>query len=190
MVWYRALKFVTHLEYEYAQVAVDLFCENVTLVHFSVVVCNYFSPFFLYRKECVIISKFESTVLCGLTRETRLTRHKSIAWCTHLLDRMKCSTFDGEPFTRWSHEPWNWSTALENSCFSITRAAGLLDKVYNSLKLRPHNFLINCVRVSVYCHLKSSKWKIHCTLLCMHKIFCSQSVHPNCFNHSREVNLK
>ena len=103
MVWYRALKFVTRLEYEYAQVAVDLFCENVTLVHCSVVVCNYVSPFFLYLKECVIISKFGSTVSCGLTRETRLTRHKPIAWCTRLLYCMKCSTLDGDPFTRWSH---------------------------------------------------------------------------------------
>ena len=33
--------------YEYAQVAVDLFRENVTLVHCSVVVCDYVSPFFL-----------------------------------------------------------------------------------------------------------------------------------------------
>ena len=56
MAWYRALKFVTRLEYEYAQVAVDLFCENVTLVLCSAVVCNYVSPFFLYLKECVIIS--------------------------------------------------------------------------------------------------------------------------------------
>ena len=47
MVWYRALKFITRLEYEYAQVPVDLFCENVTLIHCSVVVCNYVPPFFL-----------------------------------------------------------------------------------------------------------------------------------------------
>ena len=103
MGWYRALKFATRLEYEYAQVAVDLFCENVTLVHFSVVVCNYISSFFLYLKECVIILKFGSTVLCGFTRETRLTRHKPIAWHTRLVDCMKCSTLDGDPFTRWSH---------------------------------------------------------------------------------------
>ena len=73
------MKFVTRLEYEYAQVAVDLFHENVTLVHCSVVVCDYVSPFFLYLKERIVISKFESTVLCGLTRETKLTRHKPIA---------------------------------------------------------------------------------------------------------------
>ena len=86
MVWNRALKFTPRLEYEYAQVAVDLFCENVILVHCSVVVCNYISPFFLkeYRKF-----EIGSTVLCDLTRETRLTRHKPIAQCTRLLACMK-----------------------------------------------------------------------------------------------------
>ena len=29
----------------------------------------------------------------------------------------------------------------------------LLDKVYNSLKLTSQNFLVNCVSMSVYCHL-------------------------------------
>ena len=43
---------------------------------------------------------------------------------------------------------------LENSCLYITRAARLLDKAYNSLKSRPQNFLINCVGMSVFCHLK------------------------------------
>ena len=66
------MKFVTRLEYEYVQVAVDLFHENVTLVHCSIVVCDYVSPFFLYLKERIVISKFESTVSCGLTRETNL----------------------------------------------------------------------------------------------------------------------
>ena len=103
MVLNRALKFVTRSDYEYAQVAVDLFCEKVTLVHCSVVVCNYISPFFLHLKKCVIISKFGSTVSCGLTRETRLTKLNPIAWRTRLLDCMKCSTLDGNPFTRWSH---------------------------------------------------------------------------------------
>ena len=79
MVWHKALKFVTHLEYEYAQVAMDLFCENVTLVHCLVVVCDYVSPFFLYLKERIVISKFGSTVSYDLTRDTRLTRHKPIA---------------------------------------------------------------------------------------------------------------
>ena len=106
MVWYRVLKFATHLEYEYAQVAVDFFCKNVTLVHCSVVVCNYVSPFFLYLKECVIASKFGSTLSCGSIGETRLTRHKPIAWCTRLVDCMKCSTLDGDPFTRWPPYPW------------------------------------------------------------------------------------
>ena len=79
MVWHIALKYVTRLEYEYAQIAVDIFHENVILVHCSVVVCDYFLPFFLYLKERIVISKFGSTVSCGLTRETRLTRHKPIA---------------------------------------------------------------------------------------------------------------
>ena len=56
-----------------------LFCENVTLVHYSVVVFNYVSPFFLYLKEGVIISKFGSTVSSGFTREKRLARYKPIA---------------------------------------------------------------------------------------------------------------
>ena len=76
----------------------DIFCENVTLVHCSVVVCNYV----LCLKECVIILEFGSTVSCGLTRETRLTKHKPTAQCTSLLACMKCNTFDGDPFTRWS----------------------------------------------------------------------------------------
>ena len=107
MDWYRALKFTTLLDYEYAQVVVDLFRENVTLIHCSVVVCNYVSPFFLYLKECVVISKFGSTVSCGLTRETRLRRHKPIAWHTHLLDCMKCSTLNGDPFTQLSFSDEN-----------------------------------------------------------------------------------
>ena len=74
---------------------------------FLVVVCYNISPFFLYLKECVIILKFWSTVSCGLTGETRLTRHKPIAWPTHLLDCMKCSTLNGDPFTRWSHSSEN-----------------------------------------------------------------------------------
>ena len=102
MVWHRALKFVTRLEYKYAQVAVDLFHENITLVHCSVVVCNYVLPFFLYLKERIVISKFGYTVSCGLTRETRLTRHKPTTWRMCLLDCMKCSTLDGDAFTRWS----------------------------------------------------------------------------------------
>ena len=101
MVWYRALKFVTRFEYGYSQVAVDLFCRNVTLAHCSVLVCNYISPFFLYLKECIVIWKFGSTVSYSLTRETRLKKYKPIACCTCLLDCMKCSTLDGDPFTWW-----------------------------------------------------------------------------------------
>ena len=79
MVRYRALKFVTRFEYEHAQVIVDLFCENVTLAHCLVLVCNYVSTFFLYLKECVVISKSGFTVSCDLTRERRLTKYKPIA---------------------------------------------------------------------------------------------------------------
>ena len=73
------MEFVTRLQYKYAQVAVDLFYKNVTLVHCSVAVCAYVSPFFLYFKECVVISEFKSTVLCGLARETKLTKNKAAA---------------------------------------------------------------------------------------------------------------
>ena len=45
----RTMKFVTCLQYEYTQIAVDLFCENVSLVHW--VVCLHISPFFLYLKN-------------------------------------------------------------------------------------------------------------------------------------------
>ena len=50
-VWYRSLKFITCLEHEYAQVAMDLFCKNVILIRCSVVVCNCILPFFLYLKD-------------------------------------------------------------------------------------------------------------------------------------------
>ena len=73
------MEFVTRLQYEYAQVAVDLFYENLTPVHCSVAVYIHVSPFFLHLKECVIISRFRSTVSCGLARETRLTKNKAIA---------------------------------------------------------------------------------------------------------------
>ena len=101
MVWHIALKSITRLEYEYAQVAVDLFYENVSLVHYLVVVCNNVLPLVLYLKECVIISKFGPTVLCGLTRETRLTRHKPIPWCMGSLNCMNCSTLNSDPFIQW-----------------------------------------------------------------------------------------
>ena len=57
----------------------DLFYENLTPVHCSVAVCIHVSPFFLYLKEGVIISKFGSTVSCSQARETRLTKNKDIA---------------------------------------------------------------------------------------------------------------
>ena len=62
---------------------------------------------FAILKECVVILKFGSIVSCGLTREKRLTRHKPIASRTCLLDCMKCSNLDGDPFTRWSHSSEN-----------------------------------------------------------------------------------
>ena len=49
------MKFVTWLKYEYTHVTVDLFYENLTLFHSSVVVCNHILPFFLYLKECVVM---------------------------------------------------------------------------------------------------------------------------------------
>ena len=101
MVWYRALKFVTHLKYKYAQVTVDLFCKNVTLVYCLVVVCNYILPFFLCLKEYVVILKFGSTMSCGFTRETRLSNYKPIAWRTSLLDCMKYFTLNSDPFSWW-----------------------------------------------------------------------------------------
>ena len=55
------------------------FLWDVTPVHCSVVFCNYILPFFLYLKERVIILKFGSTVSCGLTRESRLTKLKPMA---------------------------------------------------------------------------------------------------------------
>ena len=58
MVCYRTTKFVTRLHYEYAQGTVDLFCENVTPVHCLVAVYIRVLPFFLYLKECVVISEF------------------------------------------------------------------------------------------------------------------------------------
>ena len=74
------MEFVTRLQYEYAQVAVDIFYENLTPVHCSVHggLHSCFAAF-LYLKECVIISKFRSTVSCDQARETRLTKNKAIA---------------------------------------------------------------------------------------------------------------
>ena len=59
--------------------AVDLFFENVTLVHCLVVACSHGLPFFLYLKEYIIFLEFGSTVACGMTRETRLAKHKAVA---------------------------------------------------------------------------------------------------------------
>ena len=146
------MKFITCLEYKYTQVTVDLFCVNVTFFHCSVVACNYVSSFFLDLKECVVISKFGSTVSCGLTRETRFAKYKPIAWCTHLLE---CINVPPSTVTLSPNDllAVKMKCSMGECCLSITRAAGLLDKVYNALKLRAQNFLINYVGVSVYCHL-------------------------------------
>ena len=58
----RAMKFIARLEYEYTQVAVDLFCENITLEHCLLVVCDHVFPFLLYLKECVIILGYGTMV--------------------------------------------------------------------------------------------------------------------------------
>ena len=47
------MEFVTRLQYEYAQVAVDLFYENLTPVHCSVVVCIHVCRFSCILK-CVL----------------------------------------------------------------------------------------------------------------------------------------
>ena len=70
---------VTCLQYKYAQVTVELFYDNVTLVHCSVVpfMFQYFSC--ILKTVCVITLEFGSTVSCSLTKETRITEHKAIA---------------------------------------------------------------------------------------------------------------
>ena len=50
----RVVKFVAHLQYGHAQVIVDSFRENVTLVHCMVIVCNHILPFFLSLRVCLI----------------------------------------------------------------------------------------------------------------------------------------
>ena len=95
------MKFPTHLQYEHTEVAVDLFSENVALVHYLVVVCIYVSSFFLYLKECVVILEFGSTVLYRLARKTRRIKQKVIAYCTDLLDYTKCATLNSGFYTQW-----------------------------------------------------------------------------------------
>ena len=60
------------------QVAVDLFCENVTLVNCSVVVCNYVSPFFLYLKKC---HNFEIWIHSVMQLDKRDKAYKAQAHC-------------------------------------------------------------------------------------------------------------
>ena len=77
-----------------------------------------------------------------------------------LLDCMKCSTLNNDSYTQWFLSSENEVlcgrivVCLFLSCLSITRAAGLLNKIYNSMKLRQQNLLIDYVSMSVYCHLK------------------------------------
>ena len=77
------MEFVTQLQYEYAQVAVDLLYENLILVHCLVMACIHLLPFFLHLKGCVEILEFGSTVLCDLGKDN--------AECTCLMDCMKCT---------------------------------------------------------------------------------------------------
>ena len=99
------MKFATCLDYEYAQVAVDLFCEHVTLVHCSVVVCNYVSPFFLYLKR--VCHNFEIWIHSVVRLDKRDKAYKAQAHClTYALSglhEMFHPSVDGDPFTRWSH---------------------------------------------------------------------------------------
>ena len=63
------MEFVTHLQYKYVQVAVDLLYENVTLVHCLVIVCIHLLAFLSHLKGCVDILEFVSTVLCDLGKD-------------------------------------------------------------------------------------------------------------------------
>ena len=67
------------LDYEYAQVAVDLFCENVTLVHCSVVVCNYVLPFFWYLKR--VCHYFGIWIHSVMRLDKRDKAYKAQAYC-------------------------------------------------------------------------------------------------------------
>ena len=75
------MKFITCvlLQYEYTQVAVDLFCKNFTIVLCLMAVCFHVLPFFLHLKECFVILEFGSTVSCGLAREAGHIKHNIIA---------------------------------------------------------------------------------------------------------------
>ena len=50
-------KSVTHLQYEYSQVAVYLLSENDLAIHCSMAVCIHTLSFFLYVKRSIVISK-------------------------------------------------------------------------------------------------------------------------------------
>ena len=72
------MEFVTRLQYEYAQVAVDLFYENLTPVHYSVAVYIHVSPFFLYLKECVIIQNLDPQCHAAWQERQGLQRTKPL----------------------------------------------------------------------------------------------------------------
>ena len=72
------MEFVTHLQYEYAQVAVDLFYENLTPVHCSVAVCIHVSPFYLYLKEYVIIRNLDPQCRAAWQERQGLQRTKPL----------------------------------------------------------------------------------------------------------------
>ena len=57
----------------------DLFCENVTLVHCSLVVSNYVSSFVLYLKESVVIFKIWNHSVVQLDKRDKA--YKAQAHC-------------------------------------------------------------------------------------------------------------
>ena len=63
--------------YEYTQVTVHLFNENLTLAHCLVAVCIQVLPYFLYLSESVVILEFGPTILCDLVRETSNANNKA-----------------------------------------------------------------------------------------------------------------
>ena len=80
----------------------NLFCENVTLVHCSVVHgLQLRFTIFLYVKECVIISNFGSSVMWLVKRDKA---YKTQAHClTYMLTGLhEYSTLNDDPFTRWT----------------------------------------------------------------------------------------
>ena len=79
------------LQYEYAQVAVDLFCENIALVCCSVAVCIHISPYFLYPKECITILQFNFLIHSVMQLDKRHKAPQSHSLMYTLID----SSLDG-----------------------------------------------------------------------------------------------